>query len=213
MRIARIAASLCVALAVSQAPRAQEVTEDGLVRVPSSHKAGVYRAPGIPFTQFRSVVIAPIPVVFRKTWLREHYDYKEERIAQMQGELALAFREELESEFTEAGYKVVDRAGPGTLRVEPYVLNLNIVAPDASSEQRGHTYTRTGNSMKMVVELRDSSSAVIIGRIISYQQPQEYSIAQFASKVSNYGEARTAFSNTARYTREALSVAKAERED
>ena len=213
MRIARIAASLSVALAVAQAPMAQEVTEDGLVRVPSSHKVGVYRAPSIPFTQFRSVMIAPIPVVFRKTWLREHHDIKEERLTQMRGELAGAFREEMEAEFHQAGYQLVDRPGPGTLRIEPYVLNLNIVAPDASTEQRGHTYIRTGNSMKLVVELRDSSSEVIIGRIISYMQPQEYSIPQFASKVGNYGEARTAFSNTARYTREALNVAKVERED
>ena len=213
MRIARIAASLWVALVVAQAPMAQEVTEDGLVRVPSSRQVGVYRAPAIPFTQFRSVMIAPIPVIFRKTWLREHYNIKEDRLSQMQGELASAFREELEAEFHEAGYQVVDSPGPGTLRLEPYVLNVNIVAPDASSEQRGHTYIRTGNSMKMVVELRDSSSEVIVGRIISYLQPQEYSIAQFASKVGNYGEARTAFSNTARYTREALNVAKVERDD
>ena len=213
MRLARIAASLWVALAVTQAPLAQDVTEDGLVRVTSSRNVGVYRAPAIPFTQFRSDVIAPIPVQLRKTWLREHYNYKEERLAQMQGELARAFREELQQEFAEAGYQVVESAGPNTLRVEPYVLNVNIVAPDASSEQRGHTYTRTGNSMRVVVELRDSSSRVIIGRIINNVQPQEYGVSNFASKVSNYGEARTTFSNTARYTREALNVAKVERED
>ncbi len=213
MRLARIAASLCVALAVAQAPMAQEVTEDGLVRVPSDRNVGVYRAPAIPFTQFNSVVIAPIPVVFRKTWLREHYDIKEDRLSRMQAELARAFREELEAEFHEAGYKLVDRPGPGTLRLEPYVLNVNIVAPDASTEQRGHTYTRTGNSMKLVVEIRDSSSDVIIGRIINFLQPKEYGYSQFASKVSNFGEARTAFSNVARYTREALNLAKVERED
>jgi len=67
--------------------------------------------------------------------------------------------------------------------------------------------------MKLVVELRDSSSEVIVGRIINFVQPQEFAVSQFASKVSNYGEARTAFSNTARYTREALNVANVERED
>jgi len=173
----------------------------------------VFRAPQIPFSQFNRVVIAPIPVVFRKAWLREHYDLKEDRLSRMQGELASAFREELESELANAGYQVVESAGPGTLRVEPYVLNVNIVAPDASSEQRAHTYTRTGNSMKLVVELRDASSEVIVGRIINLVQPQEFGVSQFASKVSNYGDARVAFSNTARYTREALNVAKVERED
>jgi len=36
MRLARLAASLWVTLAVAQAALAQVVTEDGLVRVPSS---------------------------------------------------------------------------------------------------------------------------------------------------------------------------------
>src|SRR5262245_12629542 len=123
MRLARIAASLCVTLAVAQAPLAQEVTEDGLVRVPSSAKVGVYRSPDVSFTQFRRVVIAPIPVVFRKTWLREHYNIKEGEIARIQGELASAFRAELASEFSNAGYQLVESPSPDTLRVEPYVLN------------------------------------------------------------------------------------------
>ena len=212
MRLAGLVLSLSVVFAVAQAEVAREVTEDGLVRVPSSRRVGVFRAPEVPFHQYRTIVIAPIPVVFRKTWLRDNRNMKEFELERIRGELARAFREELVEELVEeGGYQLVDVPRPDTLRVEPYVLNLNIVAPKAGTEMRAHTYVRTGNSMKLAVELRDARSTVIVGRIINYVQPTEFSQAQFASQVSNYAEARSAFAGAARYTREALNVALTDR--
>jgi hypothetical protein len=66
--------------------------------------------------------------------------------------------------------------------------------------------------MKVAIELRDAESTVIVGRIINMVQPEEWSIPQFASKVSNLSDARSQFANTARYTREALNVANAQRD-
>ncbi|HEU5136125.1 MAG TPA: hypothetical protein VFU13_13330 [Steroidobacteraceae bacterium] len=51
-----------------------DVTEDGLVRVPSSHKAGVYRLPDATFAQNRRVMLAPASVEFRKNWDRKSLD-------------------------------------------------------------------------------------------------------------------------------------------
>ncbi len=212
MRLAGLVLSFSMVFAVAQAEVTPEVTEDGLVRMPSSRKVGVFRAPEVPFHQYKRIVIAPIPVVFRKTWLRDNHDLKEAELERIRGDFARAFREELVEELVkEGGYELVETPGPDTLRVEPYVLNLNIVAPKASAEMRSHTYVRTGNSMKLAVELRDAASTVIVGRIINYVQPAEFSQAQFASQVSNYGEARNAFAGAARYTREALNVAVTER--
>jgi hypothetical protein len=200
-------------LASTPTRAAQDVTEDGLVRVPSARKVSVYRAPDVPFHRYQRIVIAPIPVVFRKTWLRENHELKPAEIERIQGDFARAFREVLLEELVErGGFELAETAGPDTLRVEPYVLNLNIVAPQASAEMRSHTYVRTGNSMKLAVELRDAASSVIVGRIINMVHPQEWSVAQFASKVSNFGEARIGFADTARYTREALNVASTARD-
>jgi len=171
---------------------AQDVTEDGLVRVPSSRNISVYRAPDVPFHRYQRIVIAPIPVVFRKTWIRENHEMKPEEIDRMKEEFAAAFREVLVEELVErGGYELAETVGPDTLRLEPYVLNVNIVAPQAGAEARSHTYVRTGNSMKLAIELRDAASTVIVGRIIQMVQPQEWSIPQFASKVSNLSEVRS----------------------
>lgn len=208
MRFVCLALGLSMVLASTVTQAAQDVTEDGLVRVPSARKVSVYRAPEVPFHRYQRIVIAPIPVVFRKTWLRENHELKPAEIERIQGDFARAFREVLVEELVErGGFELADTIGPDTLRVEPYVLNLNIVAPQASAEMRSHTYVRTGNSMKLAVELRDAASSVIVGRIINMVHPQEWSVAQFASKVSNFGEARIGFADTARYTREALNVA------
>jgi hypothetical protein len=213
MRVAGLVFGLTMVLAVGQARMHAEVTEDGLVRVPSSKQVGVFRAPDVPFQRYQRIVIAPIPVVFRKTWLMDNHDIKPAELERMRGELAKAFRAELIAELVErGGYELAETIGPDTLRVEPYVLNLNIVAPKASAEVRSHTYLRTGNSMKLAIELRDASSSVIVGRIIKMVQPQEFSIPQFASQVSNFADARSGFADTARYTREALNVAKTERD-
>jgi hypothetical protein len=66
--------------------------------------------------------------------------------------------------------------------------------------------------MKLAVELRDAASSVIVGRIIKMVQPREFTVLQFASQVSNFSEARIGFADTARFTREALNVARTERD-
>ncbi len=213
MRYVSLVLGLSMVLAATLTQAAQDVTEDGLVRVPSSRRVSVYRAPAVPFHRYQRIVIAPIPVVFRKTWIRENHDLKPQEIDRLKEEFATAFREELVEELVErGGYELAETVGPDTLRVEPYVLNVNIVAPQASAEARSHTYLRSGNSMKVAIELRDAASTVIVGRIINMVQPEEWSIPQFASKVSNLSDARSQFANTARFTREALNVANAQRD-
>jgi hypothetical protein len=213
MRYISLVLGLAMVLASTLTQAAQDVTEDGLVRVPSSRKISVYRAPEVPFHRYQRIVIAPIPVVFRKTWIRENHELKPEEINRMKEEFAAAFREVLVEELVErGGYELAETVGPDTLRVEPYVLNVNIVAPQAGAEARSHTYVRTGNSMKVAIELRDAASTVIVGRIIQVVQPQEWTIPQFASKVSNLSEVRSRLADTARYTREALNVANAARD-
>lgn len=213
MRYISLVLGLTMVLASTLTQAAQDVTEDGLVRVPSSRKISVYRAPEVPFHRYQRIVIAPIPVVFRKTWIRENHELRPEEIDRMKEEFAAAFREVLVEELVErGGYELAETVGPDTLRVEPYVLNVNIVAPQAGAEARSHTYVRTGNSMKVAIELRDAASTVIVGRIIQVVQPQEWTIPQFASKVSNLSEVRSRLADTARYTREALNVANAARD-
>jgi hypothetical protein len=67
----KLSLGLVMLAAVASAQPVSDVTEDGLVRVPSSRKAGVYRLPDATFAQYRRVMLLPSTVAFRKNWDRK----------------------------------------------------------------------------------------------------------------------------------------------
>jgi hypothetical protein len=89
--------------------------------------------------------------------------------------------------------------------------DLDLSAPAAGTAPSSRTYTRSAGSMKVVVELRDAASGVLIGRIIDYEKTREFQDPQPANQGTNLEEFRLGFANAARYPREAIHVAKAER--
>ena len=190
-----------------------DITEDGLVRVPSTAKAGVYRAPGVPFARYGRVIIGPtIPIVFRNGWQRAHREVTPEDVENIRADFARAFRIELENELVKRGrLAVAPAADTDVLRVDATVTDLDLSAPAAGTAPSSRTYTRSAGSMKVVVELRDAASGVLIGRIIDYEKTREFQDPQPANQVTNLEEFRIGFANAARYTREAINVAKAER--
>jgi hypothetical protein len=215
MRLASLVAGLMAALTVAQAAPQPEVTEDGLVRVPSNRKVGVYRAPDVPFTQYRRISIEPIPVAFKRDWERRNPGATPALQEKMQQEFAQMFREELVEELVDrGGYTLAEDRSLDVLRIDASIVDLDFVAPDSGSTTGTQTYVRNMGSMKLVVELRDGASGVLIGRIIDFEKAREYEFTQplqRADEVTIAREASFSFGNAARFTREALNVAKAER--
>ena len=190
-----------------------EVTEDGLVRVPSSRRVGVYRAPDVPFARYRRISIGSIPVVFRKNWDRKNPQLKEAERETLRAELVRMFRQELIAELVErGGYQLTDSTDPDVLRIDPSIIDLDISAPDAGTVPGTRTFVRTTGSMQLNVELHDAASGVTVARIIDYEKGREDRELQLANRVTTTEELRLMFANAARYTREALNVAKARRE-
>ena len=213
----RLALLLFVITGAALAAPDREVTEDGLVRVPSSRKVGVYRAPGVEYTLYRRIVIEPIPVAFKKDWRRRNPGATDAGVEQMQTRFAQMFREELIEELVErGGYQLADGPGRDVLRIDAAIIDLDYVAPDAGTTPGMQTYVRSAGSMKLQIELRDGDSGALIGRIIDYEKAREYEYTrelQRADQITIAREAAYSFGNAARYTREALNVARAERPD
>lgn len=208
-----IVAALLILAGVAVARNPPETTEDGLVRVPSNSRAGVYRAPGVPFAHYRRVIIgASIPIEFRKGWKRAHRELTPDDLEKILGDFARAFRTELDDELVKrGGFAVAPDPAPDVIRVDATVTELDLSAPDAGKAPAGRTYTRNAGSMKVTVELRDAASGVLIGRIVDYEQAHEFQEPQIANQVTNLDEFRVGFANASRYTREAINVAKTER--
>ena len=210
--------ALCLALVCSAAVAqvVSDVTEDGLVRVPSSRKAGVYRLPDATFAQYRRVMLAPASVVFRKNWDRKNLDrlntgLKPSERQRIADDMALAFHEELVAELVErGGFALAEAPAPDVLLIAPAITELDITAPDAGSTPGSRSFVRTAGSMTLIMELRDAASGVTVGRIIDHEQARE---TRELLLVNHISEARIAFANAARYTRSALNIAKTERDE
>ncbi len=189
-----------------------EVTEDGLVRVQSSRKVGVYRLPDIPFTQYHRISLGGIPVSFDKDWLRTNKSLKEADRERIRADLVRDFRDELTRELVErGGYALTDEASTDVLLVQASIQNLDISAPNAGLTPGTRSFVHTTGSMTLVIELRDAASGVLVARIIDHEQAREFDELQAVNQTINEGEARVAFANVARHTREALNVARTQR--
>ena len=213
MSLRTLSLGLMLLAAAASAQQLSDMTEDGLVRVPSSRRVGVYRAPDVPFARYRRISIGSIPVVFRKNWDRKNPQLKEVERENLRAELVRMFRQELIAELVErGGYQLTDSTDPDVLRIDPSIIDLDISAPDAGTVPGTRTFVRTTGSMQLNVELHDAASGVTVARIIDYEKGREDRELQLANRVTTTEELRLMFANAARYTREALNVAKARRE-
>lgn len=192
----------------------EEITPDGLVRVPSRSAGGVYRAPDASFIQYRRVILEPPSIGFVKKWMDNHPDVSATEIARMRAETVSLFRQEFARELVERGpYEFAEDPAADVLLVVPTIDDLDIVAPESSVEPGTRTYTTGPVTMKVTGELRDAQTGRLVGRVITYQPPERYPFNEFriANRVTNAHEQRMVFAKWSRLVREALNVAKAER--
>lgn len=204
--------SLTIGATVVQAADPPEVTEDGLVRVSSNRKVGVYRLPDIPFTQYHRISLGGIAVSFDKDWLRTNKNLPESDRERIRANLVRAFRDELTRELVErGGYALTDETSTDVLRVQASIQNLDISAPNAGLTPGTRSYVHSTGSMTLVIELRDAASGVVVARIIDHEHAREFHELQSVNQTINEEDARVAFANVARHTREALNVAKTQR--
>ncbi len=199
--------------AIAPAAEPPEVTEDGLVRVSSSRKVGVYRAPDVPFAHYQRVIIGPaIPIAFRKGWERAHPEVTPQDLESIRADFARALRIELERELVKrGGFAAAPDPAPDVIRIDASVKDLDLAAPAAGNRPAQRTYARSAGKMTVTIELRDAASGVLIGRVIDFEQAREYVEPKPVNQVTNLEDFRIGFANAARYVREAINVAKTER--
>jgi hypothetical protein len=204
--------ALAAGCAVDRPP--EEITDDGLVRVPSRSAGGVYRAPDASFLQYRRVILEPPSIGFVKDWRENHPEVSDADFNRIRAEAVQLFRDEFAQEFVKRGpYTFAEDPAPDVLLVIPTIEDLNIMAPDASDAAGTRTYTMGPVTMKISGDLRDALTGKIVGRVITYESPERYAFDEMriANRVTNAHEQRLAYGKWSRLVREALNVAKAER--
>jgi hypothetical protein len=194
----------------------EEVTDDGLARVPSRSHGGVYRLPDASFVQYSRVILEPPSIGFIKNWRENHPEVTQAVFERIRSEAVQLFKEEFSREFVKLGsYTFAEDPAPDVLLIIPSIEDLNIVAPDAGEEPGRATYTRSPLSMTITGDLRDASTNRLVGRVIMFEKGIRSGFNEnemrIANRVTNAHEQRQAYSKWARLAREAIDVAKAER--
>lgn len=181
---------------------------DGLVQVKSKKMDAVFLLPGEDFRPYTKVMIDPAEVAFKKNWMRDINSQRRElsrRVTQEDAdEIMAAARTNFADVFTEAflsaGYKVVQSPGPDVLRLRPGIADLYVTAPDTMSAGRTRTYTVEAGEATLIIEVRDSTTGALMGRVLDRRATRESPTLSYSNSVTNLADFRDLFRQWAKIT-------------
>jgi hypothetical protein len=215
-----VATAMClqiVACASTLNDKFPETSVEGLERLPSKSMDAVYWKKGALLDSYDSVAITEVSVEFRNNWLRNQNSQRagaSNRISQqdmddIRAAVAELFLEVFSNELEGGGYEVVTESGENVLLLEPSIVDLDVTAPDLGMKQTGmsNTYTSSAGEMTLNMELYDSATHSLIGRVIDRRQDNNSSFMTRSNSVTNRAEATRMMRQWAIQLRKALDEA------
>jgi hypothetical protein len=190
---------------------------DGLVQVKPKRMDAAYLLPGADFRPYTRLLIDPTEVAFQKDWQKRVNSSRQmsDRVSDEQAQEILAaarknFDEIFIAAFKDSGYEIVTTPGPDVLRISTAVLNLYVNAPDTMSAGRTRSFTTEAGEATLVMEVRDSISGALMGRVLDRRETRGTGGVQMTSSVTNTSEFRTLFKQWAGITVKGLEELKAQ---
>ena len=190
---------------------------DGLIAVKPKRMDAVYLLPGADFRPYTKLLVDPTEVAFRKDWMKDmnqasatlSHRITQEEAAEILEAARSNFGDIFHEAFTKAGYEVVTTPGEDVLRVETAVINLYLNAPDPMSAGRSRTFTANAGEATLVIQVRDSTTNAVLGRVIDRRETLDTGTMRISSSVTNLADFRRLFSQWADTTVKGLEELKA----
>jgi hypothetical protein len=178
-------------------PAAKEVpqkTDDGLELKTQTKRRVVYVKPGASLTQYKRFALTDCHIEFSKTWLEDYNRSTREQsrritesdLEDARKDLAAQFRKIFTNELMKGGYTMSELTGTDVLILRPALINIAVNAPDVRSPGRSYTYASSAGQMTLYLELWDSSTSTIIGRVMDAKADDDF-----------YGQRMTSVDNRA----------------
>lgn len=172
------------------------MTVDGLQQIESDNVDALYWLPGATLDPYRRVTILDCFVAFRKDWERDQNQDRRgaarvtaEDMERIKSLLADEFRTVFTRELEAAGYEVVDANGDDVLLLRPAIVDLDVAAPDIQTAGRSMQFVTSAGAMTLYMELYDSATSSLIGRVVDRRRAAHSSMIRVADRVSNRVEA------------------------
>jgi hypothetical protein len=204
--------------ALSGAALAADLPEswDGLVEVKAKRMDAAYLLPGSDFRGYTKLMVDPTEAAFSKNWIRSQNDERDlsRRVTEEDAQKILAAaRSNFDDIFAEAlakaGYTIVTTPAADVLRVSTAVVNLYVNAPDIMSAGRSYSFTTEAGEATLIIEVRDSVSGALMGRVLDRRETRGTTSMQMATSGSNQAEFRQLFKQWAGITVKGLEELKA----
>jgi hypothetical protein len=168
-----LAGLFAVALATAAMAASPPPMWDNLVRAPSKKFDAVYILPGADFRNYTKVIIETPEVSFKKNFQRDYNNTTmtlNTRITDKEMQEAMArvrtgFLDVFTQAYTQAGFQTATGPAADTLRVATAVINIDVNAPDQLTAGRSMTFSEQAGSATLVLEVRDSQTGEILGRV------------------------------------------------
>jgi hypothetical protein len=181
---------------------------DGLIQVKPKRMDAAYLLPGADFRPYTKLMVDPTQVAFNKDWMRSINDQRRSlsnRVTEEDAQKILSVaRENFDDIFAEAfkqaGYTIVSAPGPDVLRVSTAVVNLYVNAPDTMTAGRSYTFTAEAGEATLIIEVRDSLTGALMGRVLDRRETRGTTGMQMSSSVTNRSEFRALFKQWAGIT-------------
>ena len=191
------------------------MTYDGLYPVSGSRADQAWARPGVDWSAYSAVQFDGVDIEYRPggetrrgassqptSGPFEVSDAQKARLQQMVDE---ALREELAAG---TKLKLVDRPGPGTLRVRAELLDVvSWVPPDSAMSARDTVYLSEVGAATLVLEIRDSVSNAIFARVVDRRAAESIGRLHESSRVANTAEVQSVVNSWARSLRMRLEEA------
>jgi hypothetical protein len=174
----------------AKAKELPEVSEDGLHLVKGSKMAVVYAEPGADLGIYKRVMLLTPEVAFKKNWERQQRSGSASKLGVSTRTIKRQLAEEFEAIFietlTSGGYELVEEAASDVLVIKPFIINLDVTAPQQGST-RNTSYTHSAGEMTLYVELFDSETGDLIAKALDRKEdnPNNYHYYTWATSSSN----------------------------
>lgn len=193
---------------LSDAAEPPVTTHDGLQQVKSKKLDLLYVLPGAALSGYNQVWLDPVQIAFHKSWKPDPRKVDAEDRERIRTGLAEEFHSVFKQELEErGGYKIVNAAAPGVLRVTPAIINLYITAPDTMEAARTKVYAVSSGEMTLVAELRDAETGAILARVAD-QKARSFGTMQWTNRATNIADARRILREWAVTLRNGLDAAR-----
>lgn len=175
------------------------VPDDGLILVQSTDTTIIYTKENLDLSTFENVFIIPSKVAFKKNWKRSYNNSQgsafqrltDKDVTELQTDVATFFDEVFKEELDKnAVLTIVETNNAEALILKPYIINLDLNAPDTKTSSNARTYVKSTGEATLYLEIFDGKTGEILARIIDDRPIGDDSFAKWASRAQNKADAR-----------------------